>query len=121
MSAPSMAGWNQALRFVLELSALVGLCALGWTIADAAVRWVFAILLPVAAAVVWATVRVDGDPGPAPVAVAGWMRLVIEFVVLGSGTAGLALIDPRAGVIAAAALVVHYATTGARVRWMLSG
>jgi hypothetical protein len=121
MSAPLMPVWNQLLRFVLEMVALVGLGAFGWSLTRHSARWLLAVLFPLTAAVAWATFRVTGDPGPAPVAVGGWLRLLIELVVLGGGALGLGHSFGRwVGVGFAAAILVHYATTLERLQWLLT-
>jgi hypothetical protein len=121
MSAPLMPVWNQLLRFALEMVALVGLGAFGWSLTRHPTRWLLAITFPLVAAVAWATFRVTGDPGPAPVAVAGWLRLAIELSVLGGGALGLAHSFGRwAGLGVAAATILHYATTLERLQWMMA-
>jgi hypothetical protein len=113
--------WNQLLRFALELVALVGLGAIGWSLTRRPARWLFVVTFPLTAAVAWATFRVTGDPGPAPVAVAGWLRLVIELSIIGGGAMGLAYSFSRwLGVGVAAATILHYATTLERLRWMMN-
>lgn len=68
------------LRGLLELAALLALGYWGWTTHAglAAVGW--AVGLPVLAAVLWGTFRVPGDPGDAPVAVPGTLRLALDRV-----------------------------------------
>jgi hypothetical protein len=122
MNAPLMPVWNQLLRFALKMVALVGLAAFGWSLTKHPLRWLLAFSLPVTAVAAWAMFRVTGDPGPAPVGVAGWVRLAIEASVLGGGALGLALTLGRwVGVVVAAATVLHYATTLDRLRWTLTG
>jgi hypothetical protein len=121
---PSIAPWNLALRFGLELAALVGLAAGGWSLFSQPASWFAAIVLPAIGAVVWGVFNVPDDPsrsGGAPVRVPGVIRLVLEVLVLAAGAAGFAL----AGQIWLAALVValavfHYATTLERMRWLLA-
>lgn len=113
-------GWNDALRLLLELAALFGLGAGGWSTGQGLWRWVLVIALPLVAAVLWGTFRVPGDPGPAPVAVPGWLRLALEAAVLGGGAVGLGLaFGPWSGWLYAAVTVSHYLAGVARVRWVL--
>ena len=117
---PAVAGF----RFLLEVAALVFWGIVGWQIAGGIGRWVLVIVVPVGAAVVWGTFRAPGDhsaDGGAPVAVHGAVRLAIEFVVL-LGAALLSTIVWRRtpGLILGALIVVHYATTPARVRWLVA-
>jgi hypothetical protein len=115
-----MAVWNGVVRFGIEVAALVGLAAGGWAMALGSWRWVLAFGLPLAAAVAWGTFRVSGDPGPAPVAVSGWVRLVLETVVLGGGTAGFVIaFGEMVGIACAVVVVSHYAVAWERVGWLL--
>jgi hypothetical protein len=113
-------GWNDVLRFLLELGALFGLGAGGWSMGRGRWRWVLALLLPVMAAVLWGTFRVPGDPGVARVAVPGWTRLIIEAAVFGGGAVGLGVaFSAWPGAIYAALVVFHYLMSLERVRWLL--
>ncbi|HKJ55146.1 MAG TPA: YrdB family protein [Nitriliruptoraceae bacterium] len=118
-----MRPWNLALRFVLEMAALVGLGLAAWGATTGVLRWVLVFLLPLAAAACWGTFNVVDDPsrsGRAPVEVAGWIRLLIELVVLFGGWIGYAIAGlPAVGVAFAALTVLHYAVGHARVRWLL--
>ena len=60
---------NLALRFLMELSALMAMAYWGWQQSDSALRIVFALGVPIVAAAVWGTLAVPGDPsrsGSAP-------------------------------------------------------
>jgi hypothetical protein len=115
-----MSVWNGALRFAIELTALAGIAAGGWVAAADPWRWVLVFGLPVLAAAVWGRFRVPGDPGPAPVAVRGWVRLVIETVVLGGGVAGLAVaLGSVPASVFAVVIFGHYVIAWERVRWLL--
>lgn len=119
-----MAAWNLAVRFVLELVALVGLGAAAWNGTTGAFRWVVTLGLPVLAATVWGVFNVLDDPsrsGRAPVKVSGWIRLPIEVIVLGAGTFALrsAYGSPVAVGFAVVALA-HYLASWSRVRWLVS-
>jgi hypothetical protein len=109
---------NATVRFVCELVALSGITAGVWTWAGSIPATIAA---PVAAAVAWGVFRVPGDPGPAPVAVPGVVRLAIEFLVFGSGIAGVWATAGRSLAVAFfAVVVVHYVTTPRRLRHVLS-
>lgn len=118
-----MRPWNLALRFVLEMGALVGLGLAAWGATSGLLRWVLVVVVPLAAAVCWGTFNVVDDPsrsGRAPVEVAGWIRLAIELVVLFGGWIGYAIAGlPAVGIAFAALSVLHYAVGHARVRWLL--
>lgn len=109
---------NATVRFVCELTALYGIGAGVLARTD---RLVAAVAVPVIAAAVWGVFRVPDDPGPAPVAVPGPVRLLIEAAVFGGGALGLAEVGgPPAGILFAAIVAVHYATTTSRLRHVLS-
>jgi hypothetical protein len=81
---------NLGLRFVLELVALGGLATLGWRLGGPGWELAPAVVIPVAAAAAWGTFRVPNDPGPAPVAVPGPVRLALEAAVFAGGIVGYA-------------------------------
>ena len=111
-------------RFLLEVAALVGWGVIGWHAAGGVTRWFLVIALPVAAAVVWGTFRAPGDHsanGGAPVAVRGTVRLAIEFVVLlGAAVLSAIVWTPVPGLALGALIVIHYATSTARVQWLVA-
>ena len=123
MNAPPMAGWNLALRFLLELAALAGLAAAAWTLGSGLGRWAAVVAVPVAAAVVWGLFNVRGDPsrsGAAPVEVTGSVRLAIEIVILGGGAGALAFATrPAVGMVFAFAILGHYLASVDRVEWLV--
>lgn len=111
---------NLALRFLLELVALLGYGYWGWTTQTGWKRAVLVIGLPLLAAVIWGTFRVDGDPNEAPVAIAGWARLVLEAVFFGLAVVLLrAAHQPRAALILGAIVLIHYLISYDRVLRLL--
>ena len=107
---------NLALRFVLELVALAGLALLGWTLGGEGWRLIPAIAIPVAAAAGWGTLRIPDDPGPAPIAVPGPVRLALEVVVFGGGVLGfVAAGHATAALVIGALMVGHYVASYDRV------
>ncbi len=118
-----MAGWNLALRFGLEVAALAGLATAAWHFSAGPWRWVAVIAVPLLAAVAWGTFNVPDDPsrsGAAPIEVPGGVRLALELAVLAAGSAGFIVAGPSAvGLILAALIVAHYATSVPRIRWLL--
>lgn len=114
-----------AVRFLLELIAIASFGVLGWRAFDSPWRYLLVVVLPVAAALLWATFAVPDDPsrgGGAPVPVPGPVRLGIEFAVLFGGAAalwGAAL--PRLALISAAVLVGYHLVAYDRIRWLLTG
>ena len=114
---------NLALRFVLEVIALIAVGYWGWTYATGALRYVLAIGGPLLAAVLWATFRVPGDAsasGEAPVPVPGWARLLLELALFGFATWGLYTSGAtQAALIFGGVVVAHYAISYDRVAWLL--
>lgn len=82
---------NLALRFILELCALAAFVYWGFYTAQSTVlKLILGIGAPLVAATAWGTFRVPDDPGKAPVAVPGKLRLLLELVFWGAAVAGLA-------------------------------
>ncbi len=109
---------NALVRFVCELVALFGIGVGLWAWTDSVIATVAA---PVAAAIAWGAFRVPEDPGPPPWEVPGVLRLMIEAVVFASGSLGLwAAYGPVPAATFVAVVVVHYATTPRRIRYVLS-
>jgi hypothetical protein len=112
---------NLGFRFLLELGILAGLALWGWQLANGPWRLATAILIPVAAALVWGTFRVPGDPGDATVAVPGAIRLLLELSLFAAGTwAYYAAGHPRAGLIFGLLVLFHYAISYDRIIWLLT-
>jgi hypothetical protein len=118
-----MAGWNLALRFVLELAALTGLAAAAWRLGSGPGRWIGVVVVPVAVAVIWAVFNVLDDPsrsGAAPVEVNGAVRLALELAILGCGAAAVAFAArPELGIVFGLAVLGHYLLSWDRVEWLV--
>ena len=115
---------NLAIRFLLELSALLAMGVWGWRQSEGWFRFLLASGIPVIAAVVWGTFAVPNDPsrsGAAPIAVPGILRLAIELAIFIFAT--WALYDLGAtGLSWALGLVVavHYINSTDRIRWLIA-
>ena len=114
---------NLAIRFLLELVALAALAYWGWTQHMGILRYLLAIGLPLLAATMWGTFRVPADAsanGKAPVAVPGWLRLLLEVLFFTS--AAWCLFDAGAtlaGYVFSGIALVHYLISYDRVLWLL--
>lgn len=121
---PRMAAWNLALRFGIEVAALVGIARLGWVLTTGPLRWVAMIGLSVAAATIWGTLNVPDDPsrsGAAPVEVSGSVRLAVELFVLGGGCVAFALVGHiGVALVLAFLIIVHYVSSRRRIVWLLN-
>lgn len=136
---------NLTLRFLLELVALGAIAYWGWTQNDGVWRWVAVLGLPLIAAALWVTFRVPGDmermaqsfqtstgvlgeafrapaePRKVGVAVPGVVRLAIEAIFFGGAVWLLALAgQPRPALLFGIIVVLHYAASYDRIRWLLS-
>ena len=124
MDAPIVPGWQLAIRFGLEVGALVAVGKwVGRMTGGGIAGWAGALGVPAILALVWVTFAVRGDPsrsGRAPVPVPGWLRLAIELAVFGAGALALARLGHwRTFALFVAALVVHHAGSGPRLGWLL--
>jgi hypothetical protein len=111
---------NAALRFFLELAALVAMGYWGWTQHVGVARWLWALGLPLVASAVWAVFRIPGDPGTPVVPVPGLVRLLVEIVFFGGAVWLLAQAGrPTWALVLAILLVAHYLLAYRRIVWML--
>ncbi len=111
---------NLAVRFILELIALFSLGYWGWQQGDGLLRLLWAVGAPLLAALLWGIFRVPGDPGDAPVAVPGVVRLLGEgaFFAFAVWAQRSAFPAPVAWIFGVAVLV-HYAISYDRILWLL--
>ena len=114
---------NLALRFILEITALVAFAVWGWNNFPGSWRILAAIGLPLFFATVWGVFAVKGDPsrsGKTVVPTPGWVRLLLEFLFF--GLAALALFDLGfniAGLVVSILVLLHYGFSYRRVVWLL--
>ena len=114
---------NLALRFILEIAALIAFGYWGWTQHEGVWRYVWAAGLVTAAAAIWGTFAVPDDPsrsGRAAVPIPGLLRLALELAFFAAGAwAFFAAGQPLWGAILGAATIVHYGLSYDRIRWLL--
>lgn len=113
---------NLALRFLLELAALVAMGVWGWRQGEGVLRFVLALGVPLLAAAMWGIFRVPNDPGKAPVEVPGILRLALELAYF--AFAVWALFDIGAetlGWILGVVTAIHYLISYDRVGRLLRG
>lgn len=111
---------NLGLRFLLEIAALISFGFWGWQKGENWARFVLAPGIPIIAAAVWAIFRVPNDPGPAPVAIPGALRLLLELAFF--ALAVWALHDLKFTVqawVLGALICLHYVLSYERVLWMV--
>ena len=115
---------NLAVRFLLELFALLVMGAWGWRQTDSWLKFILALGIPLILAFVWGTFAVPNDPsrsGAAPVAVPGILRLVIELAIF--GLAVWALYDmgfTSFSWVLAIIVALHYIASYDRIRWLVA-
>ena len=111
---------NLALRFFLELFGLFALGYWGWTQHTGLVRILWTIGLPLVAAALWGTFRVNRDPGKSPVPIPGWARLLLEAVYFGAGTWALYAAGRGTWALVFAIVVLaHYLVSYDRIAWLV--
>jgi hypothetical protein len=111
---------NLALRFLLEIAMLIILGCWGWHFTTMWVHVVYAVVFPVAAATLWGVFRIPNDPKPAPVAIPGVLRLLLELALFGLAVWALFIMQcPQTGYIMAAIVVLHYIASYDRTWAML--
>jgi hypothetical protein len=113
---------NLAVRFILEIIALIAFGAWGRAQFQGALGIALMILTPLLAAIAWGTFNVKGDPsrsGKSPVSVPGIIRLSLELVFFGFATWALFALNPTYGWIFGAVTLVHYIFSYDRIVWLL--
>jgi hypothetical protein len=114
---------NLALRFILEITALVVFAVWGWNSFTGPWRILAAIGLPVFFATLWGVFAVKGDPsrsGKTVVPTKGFVRLLLEILFF--GLAALALFDlgfNTTGLAFSVLVLLHYGFSYRRVFWLL--
>ncbi|MCF8229861.1 MAG: YrdB family protein [Bacteroidales bacterium] len=115
---------NLLIRFLLEIAALFSIGMWGWEQSEGWIRYVLALGIPAIFAVVWGIFAVPGDPSrsdKAPIVTAGPVRLAIELGFFGLATwslhdLGLTEASLAFGII----VVLHYAVSYDRIKWLVS-
>jgi len=115
---------NLAIRFLLEIVALVSAGMWGWKQSDGWLRTLLAIAIPVVLAAIWGTFAVPDDPsrsGSAPIITPGVIRLAIELGIFVFATWALYDIGlAKAGSILGTIVFLHYLVSYDRIIWLLS-
>lgn len=100
---------NLAARFLLELAALTALAVWGFVVTDSTVpRLVLTFAAPLLAAFLWGRYVAPKSPRRLP----DPRRLLVELVVFGAATAGLATVGHEPVAVALAAAYVVNVTLG---------
>ena len=78
---------NLAIRFLLEVAALIIAGTWGWKIGSGWYRYFLVVAVPLLMATMWGVFSVPHDPsrsGNAPIAVPGFFRLFLELAFFGT-------------------------------------
>jgi Protein of unknown function (DUF2568) len=111
---------NLAVRFLLEIVILIAFACWGWHSTGGWLRYIAAAGLPAIAATLWGVFRIPDDPKPAPVAISGIIRLLLEWALF--GLAAWALYDlgyVRSSIVTAIIVIIHYLVSYDRTWAML--
>ena len=114
---------NLAIRFLLEIAALIAIGYWGWMQHTGILRYILVIVLPVLATSLWGTFRTPEDASAnrkAPVPIAGPLRLLLELAFFGFATWGLLNAGARlSALIFGGATLVHYLVSYDRIAWLM--
>ena len=115
---------NLAVRFALEIAALIAAGMWAWKLTDSWARILLALLLPIALATLWGVFAVPGDPsrsGAAPVPTSGIVRLIMELLILNFGAWCFSELGYlRLGSVMAMVIGIHYILSYDRILWLFS-
>jgi len=115
---------NLAVRFLMEVIALITTGIWGWQQGEGWLRFVFAFGIPILLAASWGIFAVPKDPsrsGKAPVPTSGPVRLILEICFF--SFASWCLFDLRfnkAGTGFCILVAAHYLFSVSRIKWLLS-
>jgi hypothetical protein len=111
---------NLTVRFVLELVMLAIFAYWGYHHFSGWQAVAAAIALPLIAATLWGVFRIPNDPKPAPVAIPGPLRLLLEWVLFGGAVWALNDLGQETWAwLLAGILVAHYLVSYDRTLPML--
>lgn len=117
---------NLALRFLMEMTAIITFGMWGYSLADSSIeiaRILLAILFPLIFALLWGIFAVKNDPsrsGKTVIPTPGVLRLLLELILFGSAICMLFDLGySPAGWVLLVAVLLHYIISFDRIRWLL--
>ena len=114
---------NLALRFLLELAAILTFGFWGYFLTVDGTRILLAILFPLLFAVLWGVFAVKDDPsrsGKTVVQTPGIVRLLLELALFGAAAWMMLDLDySTIALIFGSAVVIHYFISFDRISWLL--
>ena len=115
---------NLAVRFLLEIAALVSTGIWGWNLTEDWLRFFLAIGIPVVLAAIWGTFAVPDDPsrsGKAPIKTPGIIRLILEIAIFILAVWSLYDLGfARCSLAMGLATFLHYSLSYDRIIWLIS-
>lgn len=115
---------NLALRFILEMAALISVGVWGWKQSDSWLKFVLAFGVPILLAAIWGIFAVPDDPsrsGNATVITPGIVRLIIELGFFGiAAWAQYNAGYEKVAIGFAMVVILHYVVSYDRILWLLS-
>ena len=115
---------NLAIRFLLEIMALVSVGMWGWKQHEGWFRWLLTIGFPILLAITWVTFAVPNDPsrsGSAPIVTPGVVRLALELGIFAFAAWALNNIGlTKSSWIFGSIVVLHYVASYDRIMWLIS-
>ena len=115
---------NLALRFILEITALISVGIWGWNKGDGFLKLILGIGLPILLGAIWGIFAVPDDPsrsGQTVVVTSGIIRLAIELGIFAVAT--LAIYNhgqQKFSYAFAIIVVIHYLMSYDRIIWLVS-
>ena len=115
--------FNLAIRFLLEMTALISFGMWAWNQGVGNLRYLYAFVFPVIFAAVWGVFAVPDDPsrsGTVPVIIPGFIRLILElsFFAFAAWTQ-YDLGNKKMSLVLAIIVVLHYIISYDRLKWLL--
>ena len=114
---------NLGLRFLLELAALFAIGVWGKNLDDGFLGYIWMVIFPVLGAAAWGTFRTPDDrsaSGRAPIAVPGWVRLLLEWFIFSWAVWSLLQTgNSSAAYLLAGFTLLHYLISYDRIAWLL--
>lgn len=114
---------NLAIRFLLEIAALLSVGIWAWNKSDGLLKIILSIGLPILLGAIWGICAVPDDPsrsGQTVVETSGVIRLLIEFGIFTIAT--LAIYNngqEKFSYIYATIVIIHYIISYDRILWLL--
>jgi len=114
---------NLALRFLLELTAIITFGAWGYSLSEGGLRFIYALFFVIVFAALWGVFAVKGDPsrsGKTVVHTPGLLRLILELALFGAASWMLFHLGYSLPAwIFSGLLAAHYLSSYDRIAWLV--